>query len=278
MKISAFIPPFAALAIALSLAGCFGGEDDAGTKPVNPQDTAKIKTIKPGFYVADYTPFDTTRRWESEFTLNADGSYRLYWILSNEAVGDFKGSWFQKDSALYFHTSGETYMNPNTGFFAPHAAIESDTNALRDVTDSSFSRKEWTMLRQKPYWVTYRKQSTRQVGNGAYELRQDIKIDSATNMVVKVRITLDAGFLYSYKEDTVELFQADAKWYQLGSILGTEDNRGRDWIDSTKAFGAWDSIPGSLLQRIRVSDTAMEIWYPGGFSSAPRWDVYRKLD
>lgn len=268
------------MAIALSLGGCFGGED-ADDNPVDPQDTSKISgnKLKPGLYVGDYSPYDTAGRWESEFTLSQDGAYRFFWVIDNEPIGDIQGSWFQRDSSLHFTGIKESYMDQGSGLFLPGEGVEDDTNSVRNVTDSSFVRREWTLLRQKPYWVTYRKKNYRTLSNGTFQYSRDIQIDSSTNLTVKIKISLDgAGFLYSYNEDTVESFQAAATWFQVGTIFGTEQNRARSFIDSSKTFTPWDTIPGALLQRIKdVSDTAFQMWTPGGFLSNGSWDVYQKL-
>jgi len=279
MKKSAYSLPIAAL-FTLSLAGCFGGEEETDTNPIIPVDSTKAaKKLSPGLYVGDYSPFDTTGSWESEFTLNLDGSFRFYWILRNEAIGDIKGKWFQKDSSLYFDDVTETFINQNSGFFVDGEVVEDDTNSVRDVTDSSFTRKEWTLMRQKPYWVSYKKKSFAQLKGGDYQYTRDIKVDDTTTLKVKIGISLDGtAFLYSYKEDTLESFQAAARWYQIGSIFGTEENRGRSFIDSLKKFDEWDTIPGALLQRIQdVSDTAFFMWSPGNVFSPGAWDVYNKI-
>lgn len=273
----------AVLGSALSLAGCFGGEDDTPANPITPPDTtAKVQARKlsPGLYVGDYKPFskDTTRRWESEFTLAPDGAFRFYWIINNEPIGDIRGKWFQKDSSIHFDGITESYVDQGSGFFGPGDTVEADTNSIRDITDSSFTRKEWTLLRQKPYWVTYRKKTFAPLSNGTFQFSKDF-IQGNDTTTVKIKISLDGtGFLYSFNEDTLESFQAQAKWFLLGSIFGTEENRGRSYEDSLKRLGEWQAIDGTLLQRVQqVSDTGFEMWSPGNFISAGTWDVYRKL-
>lgn len=273
----------AVLGFALSLAGCFGGEDGAPTAPITPNDTNKVsaRKLSPGLYVGDYSPFsaDTTRRWESEFTLAADGGFRFYWVINNEPIGDIRGKWFQKDSSVHFNGITESFVNQNTGFFGPGEPVEDDTNSIRDITDSSFTRKEWTLLRQKPYWVSYKKKAFAPLYNGTFQFSRDFKIDDTTTTTIKIKISLDGtGFLYSYNEDTLESFQAQAQWYMLGSIFATESNRGRSYVDSLKKLGEWDSIPGALLQRVQqVSDTGFQMWSPGNIFAPGSWDNYRKL-
>ena len=275
--------------IVLSLAGCFGGADEEGGNPLKPpagNNGSGARPISPGLYAADYSLLDSARAgWESEFTLDSSGDFRHFLIVGNEPVGDTRGRWFQRDSNLFFGGVTESYIDPS-GFFLESYSIEDDTNAVREITDTSFIRKEWTLLRQKPYWVAYRKKPVERLRDGTYEYSRGVEVpaadtsaDSTDTMTVRIRITFDgAGFLYSYSEDTLEAFQAKAEWYQLGSVLGTERNSSRSYIDSLGAFEEWDSLPGALLQRVRmISDTSFQLWSPGGILSAPAWDEYRRV-
>lgn len=267
-----FAVPCLTLSLALSLAGCFGGEDDSLTHPdKTPKDTVKSSRLSPGFYVGDYSPFDSLKEWNSEFTLNADGTYRFYWIRTNEAVEDIRGSWAHKDSNLYTTAVTESFLS--RGVFGPGSPVEGDTNSIRDVTDSSFIRKEWTWIRQKPYWVTYRKKNLPRLQAGDYQYVQETAGDSVTPpKITRIKMSLaETDFRYTIT-DTLEYFQAEAKWYFIGTLLVTDANRGRDYDDSLKAFGAWDTIPGSLIQRLQgVSDTGFQMW--SGFL----WDDFRKI-
>lgn len=271
--------PIAALLLSLSLAGCFGGEDGATSPPVNPNDTAKTaKKIAPGTYVGDYGPYDSSHVLESEFTLAADGTFRFFWFVENDAYGDFKGSWFQRDSNLYF--SGMTESYNNGGLFDSGATMENDTNHIREVTDSSFLRKEWTPLRQKPYWIAYNKKVFAPIKSGNYQFESEIMLDSVTKDTARIRIELNGtDFLFRYSEDTVEYSQYRASWFQQGSILGTESIEARRLDTATGAFSAWERVPGAQLQRTsEVSDTAFRIWYPPqSFFESGVWEVYRKV-
>lgn len=273
--------------LVLALAGCFGGADEEAGNPLKPGkggEGSGSLLLSPGLYAADYSLLDSARQgWESEFTLDSSGGFRHILFVQNDPVGDTRGRWFQRDSSLYFSQVTESYMDPNSGFFPAGYSIEDDTNAIREVTDTSFIRKEWTLLRQKPYWVTYRKKSVGTLADGAYEYARDVVVpasDTGSDTVtVRVRLTFDGGgFLYSYDEGGQEIFQARARWFQLGTVLGTEENSSRSYIDSLDAFGEWDSLPGALLQRIRmVSDTAFQLWSPGDFFTLPTWDEYRRM-
>lgn len=278
--IPAQLAPLPALLVALSLAGCFGGEDGGTGTPVTPQDTAKVvKKIAPGTYVGNYAAYDSTLTLESEFSLGADGAFRFFWIADNEAFGDLKGSWYQKDSNLHFTGMTESYLDRGAGLFVPGISMEDDTNSVREVTDTSFIRKEWTPLRQKPYWVAYRKKSFNALKSGNYQFSRDIKLDSVTNLTVRIKIELDgAGFLYRHSEDDVEFFQVKAEWYQHGSILGTEKHESREYDTTTKEFGPWEPFEGSVLQRVsEVSDTAFQMWSPPSFFQDGAWETYRKV-
>lgn len=268
MKKPLFSPP-AVLILALALAGCFGGEDEGATNP-GTTDTAGAarKTLVPGLYAGDYSPYDTTRTLESEITLAPDGSFRFYWVISNEIIGDQRGKWFQRDSSLFFNSANEAFLQ-SSGRFNAGQPIEDDTNSVRNLTDTSFIRKEYTLIRQKPFWITYRKKAVGAVKGGDYAY---VKAAADTGKV-DIKLTLSGtGFLYSYA-DTSTSFQVDAQWYQFGSVFGTEQHRERTFIDSTKAFGEWAGFPGTILQRVRnVSDAGFEMWN----AQSAAWETYRK--
>jgi hypothetical protein len=268
---------------ALLAAGCFfGGDNETSTvpDPVKPDSTAKAKLIVPGMYVGDYAWIDSGKHGlESEFILDTNGTYRLFWISENEAVYDQRGNWNQRDSSFYFSKSQETWVAG--GVFSNFESIEDDTNSVRSVTDTSFIRREWTPLRQKPYWITYHKRVYPKLTDGSYLLE---KIDSSmildsVPVLLAIKISFTGhDFFYSYSEKAVEKFQAKATFYQVGSFLATEDNQQRE-LDSTNTFPeTWTKYSGSILKRLQsVSDTAFSMWNPPAFlQPAGTWESYSK--
>lgn len=267
----------AASALALFLAGCFGGEGDSPTYADSGNGSAMLK---PGLYVGDYTPYDTSGRgWQSEFTLSEDGSFRFFWLLDNQPIGDIRGKWFQRDSSLHLNAVSETYLDQRQGFFVDPYPVENDTNTVRNVTKTSFMRKEWTLMRQKPYWITYTRRDLPRLGEGAYQYFTEVPIDATAKDTISIDIGLSGdGFAYKYKEHGKVFFEVDAKWAQIGSILLTYDNRTRGYLDSLQDFAPWDTLPGVLLQRVdSVSADGFHMWSPGGMSSPGTWDKYHKL-
>ena len=181
------------------------------------------------------------------------------------------GSWFQRDSNLHFSDVRESFVEG--GLFYPGLEVEGDTNAIREITSTSFLRKEWTPLRQKPFWITYRKKSINTLDNGTFRFTREYVVDDSTSSTVQINISLEGkGFAYDYVEsssgDTLDAFQAQATWYQIGSIFATEQNLGRSFDTSSACLQLryWDTIPGTLMQRIKeVSDTAFQMWSPASF-------------
>jgi hypothetical protein len=254
---------------AILASGCFfGGESDSSTA------ASKTKGVSPGFYVGDYAWIDSNRHGlESEFVLAEDGTYRLFWIADNEAVYDQRGSWLHKDGSFFLSLAEDAWLYG--GVFDGFAPVDDDTNLIANVTDSSFTRREWTPLRQKPYWITYHKSSVPKLHEGEYLLEKSYGEDT-DKVMYKFRIALDKdAFSFSATEDSLEIFQADAKYYQIGSFLATVENRQREVDDSTKTFkDDWYNVEGAILKRLKtVSDTAFSMWNP---SSGPvgDWDPY----
>jgi hypothetical protein len=275
-----------ALSFALAGTGCFfGGEGDTSTVPDKKDSVAvveKTKLLSSGLYVGDYTWIDSNKAGlESEFILNQNGSFQLFWVSENEAVYNLSGSWAQVDSNLQFHKLTESWVR--NGIFSNFTEIEDDTNSLVNITDSSFVRREYTPLRQKPYWITYTKKNYPSLKEGEYQIVKTYPNptpeDSLAKLDVKFRILLKGvEFSLSVTEDTLESFQASGKWSQLGSFLTTENNLQRGLIDSTKSFpSAWDTLGGVILQRLRtVSDTSFHMWNPPSFFDTGSWDDYHR--
>lgn len=283
MKTNALAQP-ACLALLLSLGGCFGGED-AKDNPVGPSRGANVARISPGLYVGDYTPYAPADilggELESEFLIGADGAYRFFWFLDNTPVVDVLGDWTQRDSLVYFDGVSEAYLDQDLGFFYPGVPVEGDTNVVRDVTANSFTRREWTPLRQKPLWVTYRKRDAEDLpGDGSFTYSEDFAVDSATALNYRMRVRLDGrgyseDFVRSYGGDTLNAHLAEGRWSQIGSVFLIERYIRRGFDTASHAYRERrDTLPGAILQRIReVSDTAFQLWAPGAPGT---WDVYRK--
>ncbi len=278
MKTSAFAWT-ACFALALSLGGCFGG-NDGDDDTAGPGGRSNLDKLSPGLYLGDYSPYASVSQLdgdlESEFLINADGSYRFFWFFNNTPVVESRGSWFQRDSNLHFNGSTEAYLDGS--IFYPGLPIEDDTNTVREVTATSFIRKEWTPLRQKPLWITYRKQDANPLGDGSFRYSEDFVVDSATTITYQVDIRLEDGgeyaesFLQKFKGgDTLRAYLADAAWQQIGSVLIVENYTGRFFDTTTHAYSTErDTLPGALLQRIKdVSDSGFKLW-------TGTWDEYRK--
>jgi hypothetical protein len=273
---------FAALTAlsALFAAGCFFGGEEDSPLPIVPDpkvnDTLpKVRRIVPGVYVGDYSWIDSGRTgFDSEFLLDTNGTYRVFWISENEAVYDQRGAWIQRDSSLFFSGSEDTWVDG--GVFAFYAGMEDDTNSVRNVTDSTFIRREWTPLRQKPYWITYRRVTYPKLSDGVYTLTKTFGSDS-NKVVYDFNIELKAGkFVLTVDEDSLPNFQADAQYSQVGSFLVTDKNRNRE-ADSTRTYSEWFAFDGLLLQRLQtISDTAFDMWNPPSVFELGNWYHYRK--
>ncbi|MEO6096807.1 MAG: hypothetical protein ABIW76_14345 [Fibrobacteria bacterium] len=265
---------------ALLAGGClFGGEDDAALpiveKPKANDTLPKARRIVPGIYVGDYSWIDSGRTgFDTEFLLDTNGTYRLFWISENEALYDQRGVWIQKDSSFLFSRSEVSKVE--NGVFARYIGIEDDTNSVRNVSDSAFVRLEWTPLRQKPYWIAYHRVSYPQLREGVYALSKTFGTDT-DKVVLDFSIEFKAGkFLMTVDENTLPNFQADAKYRQLGSFLVTEENRDRK-VDSTRNYSNWKTYDGALVQRLQtISDTAFSMWNPSSIFEAGGWDHYSK--
>lgn len=265
---------------ALVVAGCFfGGESDSPTGINNDPKTndslpKAVKLITPGIYLANYDWIDSTRPGlESEFLINSAGTFSHYYVGDNEAFLETRGKWLQRDSALYFSELEETEVSGN--LFNNFTAAEDDTNAVRNITDTSFTRLEWTILRQKPYWISYVRKTYSQLTEGTYQYQT---IDSSDTVPVTRRYKIDlknSDYNYSEIADTSEIYQISAKFSQIGSFLAIEGIRDRA-VDSTNTFiDNWRSFTGANLTRMQVlNDTSFTLWTPGFFGGT--WDVYSK--
>jgi hypothetical protein len=233
--------------------------------------------VAPGTYTGDYSflPDSLRKGLESEFLLDSTGSYRLFWISDSEAVYDQRGKWSQLGGDLYFSGIQEDWVS--SGVFNDFTKMEDDTNAVVNVTDESFTRREYTPLRQKPYWITYRKKSFPSLADGVYHLDKTFGTDSDA-VTYHFKITLAGGKFQFSVTDSIENFQAEAKFYQVGSFLATEDNQQRELDSTNTAWDKWLPVEGTILKRIRaVSDTAFNMWSPASFFEDGSWDHYSRV-
>jgi hypothetical protein len=270
---------------ALFGAGCFfGGEDDSSLPIVEEPKTndtlPKVRRIVPGLYTGDYSWIDSGRTGlESEFLLDTNGAYRLFWISRNEAVYDQHGAWIQKDSLFFFSRTEEAWRDG--GVFSYYSGMDDDTNTVRNVTDSGFVRREWTPLRQKPYWISYHRLTYPKLREGVYTHTESFTstTDSIVDTVVyDLSIELKAGKLVmTVNQDSQPYYQADAKYNQVGSFLVTDENRNRQ-ADSTRIYSEWFALEGSIMQRVRtISDTGFTLWNPSPSEfDTGNWDHYSK--
>jgi hypothetical protein len=254
----------ALLLSALSVAGClFGGESDSPTTladdgPKQNDTLPKVKAIVPGLYAGSYSEYDSSAETiESELLLNADGSYRMIYIFGNDAFYDQSGTWFQKDSSLYF--LGAQASNVDQGFFPTPTRIENDTNAVVSVTDSSFRRLEYTPLRQKPYWISYKRKTAPALKEGSYFMEKTMAQDSVRADMRFVIDLLKGDFHFSYYESGKVNFEMSAKYSLAGTFLITENFQYRQ-SDTTDTLGEWSPLDGYGLQRLQsVADTSFTI-------------------
>jgi hypothetical protein len=259
-----------ALAV-LAATGCFFGGDD--------EKATGFAKVSPGFYVADYDaipklPNGEPGNWRGlggEISLSTEGGFRMFWTFDTSLVYELRGKWGQKDFGLYFTDMMEMLLaQPDS--MTP--VFEADTCEVMDVTANSFIRKEYTPLRQKPYWIKYTKADPPQVKPGTYRLT--VEGDSTTPHFT-VTINFD-GQNFRYQErDTSVAFEFEAKWYQVGTVLATFENRRHFRNDSTGGFGPWDSLTAEILQKVRISDDKVEIWSPPSGLFSGGWTTYSKV-
>lgn len=249
-------------ALCLVLAGCLGSESEG------PAPEAKIAA---GSYEGDYSyvPDSSRQGFEGELILNPDGTYRSLWLQNSEAVYDEHGSWSQRGSALYMTHSTESWADYRV--FNSSKPIDDDTCALAQLTDTSFIRNEWIpVVLRKRQWTRYRLRVFPKLAEGSYTLTAIA--DSVPHLF---RVTL-TGDKYQYSAgDSLETYQSESRFYQLGSFLALEESRERTRDSTGIAWADWSPIKGTVLQRLRsVSDTAFDLWNPGSLFLPAGWDHY----
>lgn len=277
------------LLCALAATGCFfGGENDAATEyPLvarDPADTVprveppRVRFVTPGTYVGDYTWIDSNvYELESELVLEAKGTFHLGWIQKNENIITQNGEWSQRDSQFFFKSILETYVGSDS-LFRFSDSLEDDTNLVRNLTDTSFLRLEWTPLRQKPYWIPYRRRIVPGLQEGVYILKKSYPdADGEKDYVFTIELKEDE-FLLTVSLEGEGVHQSSARWAQVGSFLSLEELREHE-ADSTGAFPEeWRDIFGRTLKRLdAVSDTGFSVWTPtSARHPIGNWDVFRK--
>lgn len=267
---------------ALLCAGCiFGGDNDSPTgvpgpasKP--PEPPSPIRWIAPGAYAGDYSAINENNHGlQSEFVLDPGGNFDLMWIIGNESVIHHRGRWSQRDSSFFFESMTDTWLADDSLFVHP-GELENDTNAIREVTDTSFIRLEWTPLRQKPYWIPYRKIPVPALRSGRYSVSKSYT-DSTGQAEFSISLEIEGGgFTIGIASDSLEVFQSTGSWRRVGSFLALEQVLERG-LDPMGGLTDWNPVPGYRLKRLdSVSDTAFSLWSPSS-SREPEgyWDRYR---
>lgn len=286
MKFRLPAAPLAGYALAaLLLAGCFGGEDDASTTgPENPDNSTATRKITPGLYAGDYSRIDAERYagMESEFLMAADGSFKHLFIYGDEAIFDHSGRWAQSGGDFFF--TGITVSESSRGVFDVASPLEDDTNSVRDVTDSGFTRNEWTPLRQKPYWIGYRRKTDfPKLSQGIYyhhvldtfTIVADTSDTTGAVDTLKVvdnlyRFEFGGGdtLRFSVTVDSLEIYQLEAEYRQFGSFLVTENHRDRE-RDTANVFQEWQAKTGTIFMKLKeASETDILLQTPA-FSPEP---------
>lgn len=261
----------------LCLLGCFMSNDD--------DPSSRRSKVIAGFYKGDYTWIDTSSRntVESEFYLDPRGNYRMLTLLDNEAWFASRGVWKQREDAFFFEEIQAT--QPGSDPFFEWDTLKNadgqDTSEIREISDTSFVRKEYTVFRQKPYWIAYKKSTPEEIPEGHFRFSEMSGPDS---LRVQMRVELDlkpeGKFFLSQFKDTLAIFQIEASWRQAGSFLDLTRYRYRNYVDSLKGFPpVWDTVSGEYFNRVgAISDTAIELWSPGSPFSRGRWDSYKKTE
>jgi hypothetical protein len=256
--------------------GCVLNEDEKTPAP---------RKIAAGLYTGDYKWIDTSEanKIESELFLDPNSTYRHTVTYDNDPIVGTRGEWEPRSASLFFSKieQGRAYG----GHFAAWVPLKGDealdTMPTRDVTDSTFVRKEYTGFRQKPYWITYTRRVSPRIPEGHFLYTDIYRVDSVRTVENRMALRLEAGkamFLSGF-EDSLENYQAAATWSQAGSFLVYKDYRYRYYEDSLKAFTPnWDTIPGEIFSRVgAISDTAIQIWSPAQFIFPGHWDVYKRI-
>lgn len=279
------------LLFVLASAGCFfGGENDAATDfpfaATDPEDTVptveppRVRFVTPGTYAGDYTWIDSNiYELESELVLEARGTFHHGYFQHNETIITQDGEWSQRDSQFFFKSILQTYLNSDSLFQFPDS-LDDDTNLVRNLTDTSFLRLEWTPLRQKPYWITYRRKAVPDLEEGRYTLvKSYLEPGGAKEYEFTIELT-ESDFLLTVSREETDLFQSFAKWNRLGSFMVLEEMQERE-VDSTGELPeVWRQVFGWSLKRLdAVSDSGFSLWSPTSIRHpVGNWDVFRKTE
>jgi hypothetical protein len=242
------------------------------------------RKITPGLYIGDYGRIDANRftGMEAEFLMDADGSFKHLFIYQDEALFDHSGRWAQSGGDFIF--TGLTVSESHQGVFDVFNPMEDDTNSVRDVTDSGFTRNEWTPLRQKPYWMAYkRKTDFPKLSQGAYYhhvLDTSIIVADTSDTTGAVDTLKVVDKLYRFEfgggdtlrfsmtVDSLETYQLEAQYHQFGSFLVTENHRDRE-RDTANVFSNWQPKEGTIFMKLKeASETAILLQTPA-FSPEP---------
>jgi hypothetical protein len=257
---------------ALALCACdWGG---GGTSPA-----AAPARISPGIYVTDFAELDPLYLGKTgQLLLDSAGTYRLFWIDGNVAGFQLEGEWKQEDGKLIVSGLSESWSDG--GWFEVSESGQDDSALVRDITDSGFVRRE-SLEHPDGDWIAYRK-------GGFPALRAGDYRGPGTDSGTTTRLLLSAGDYVFGLVDTarsLETYQARGTWRQEGSLLITEANEERSYVDSLGAFSEWRKLAGRRTRSLRKAgadgfemwgEPAFELWgEPADPAAAGRWLSYK---
>jgi hypothetical protein len=281
-----FPPAFLFLVV---LGGCLGGagEGPAGADGPGGDDAASGE-LRAGSYEGDYgyIPDSLRQGFEAELILNPDGTYRNIWIQHSEAVYDERGEWSQKGASLFLRNSTESWADYRV--FDESKPIDDDTCRLEKVTDTAFTRNEWIpVVLRKRQWTRYRRKAYPVIPQGLYQfilepdssaLEDSANPDAPQPPPQTYRMRFRDGQYEFSVSDSSESYQSRSSYYQIGSLLALENTQERDRDTTPSGWSDWRPVPGSTLQRLRVvTDSSLEIWYPGSLFLPASWDHYSRI-
>jgi hypothetical protein len=276
------LPEISAFFAALFFAACVPGGNDENPVKTNGKDTSHVAgSVTPGFYAGDYSAIPDPRGYalESELSLGGDGSFRMFWLSANEPVLDLTGKWAQDvydgHDGLLLSSQQELWV----GQLDSLLPAPDDTNRIEGVKTASFYRQEYTPYQQKPVWVPYVKKDYPLIKDGDYVFV--VPGDSGTpDITLKISLK-GSDFVYTFT-DSIDEYMVSSKWFQIGTVFATTDNKRKYYSDSLKAFPAtWDdsTMDSEILYRVRnVTESGFQMWNPPppGIPDTGSWTIYTK--
>jgi hypothetical protein len=243
-------------------------------------------TPQAGTYRGDHGEMTRLHGFESELTLEGNGSFRYFQIDSNTAFFTAKGQWGVSENSLIWKGITRSYLY-HGGFKIWDTLSAPDTSFIRKMTDTSFERLEVTFDTQYVSvirWVDYRLVSpVKLLPEGAFEFsetyRDGLDTTQTDTGLTHLEITRNGQYIQKiFRNGVPSMTDTDSLWTQSGTFLITSRNHHCEFEPGYTACSDAPFDYEYVARLDKVEPSAFHLWMSTDFTFQPNpyWAAFEK--